>query len=308
MARVTVAGRDVGRAEASEADPGADASARAPSPRPAFDEPTHVTYAAVTRHLWGDETSGRVPDWIYVSSEKLHHLVFGLAPGGRFQHSEDFRTVFAADELLYVLEGSVVFANPETGEVYPTEAGDAVFFRRDTWHHAFNPGPGAARVLEFFAPPPATGASSAYARTRAYLDEPRYADERWVGRLPAALDERRAAATMRVVRDDDVVWSMDGRALVGTAVSTEHLAAGRIVLAGGATTDARRHDGDASLHVVDGVVNVLLDEPTSRGQRWFEVPTEDAFYLPAGTTYELRNVTGARAAAMIGVAPGPARL
>jgi len=267
-------------------------------------EATHVPYATVTRHLWGDEASGQVPDWIYVSSEKIHHLVFGLAPGGRFQHSESFRTVFAADELLYVLEGAVAFANPETGEVVPTMAGEAVFFRRDTWHHAFNVGVGAVRVLEFFAPPPATGASSAYARTKEYLAEPCYRDDRWHGRLPEASDERRDGATIRRVRDDDVLWSIDDGALVGTYASTEHLVAGRVDLAPGTKTSDRRHGGDASLHVVEGVVNVLLGSPTSAGQRWFEIARDDAFYVPAGQTYELRNITGAPTRAMLAVAPG----
>jgi quercetin dioxygenase-like cupin family protein len=297
---VTVTGRDVERADG----PGEQPAAPPSSPRPAFEEPTHVPYASVTRHLWGDEASGQVPDWIYVSSDKIHHLVFALPPGGRFQHSESFRTVFAADELLYVLEGAVAFANPETGEVVPTVAGEAVFFRRDTWHHAFNVGAGAVRVLEFFAPPPATGASSTYARTKEYLAEPRYRDDRWAGRLPMASAERASAATIRRIRDDDVLWSLDDGALVGTYVSTEHLVAGRVELAPGVRTSRRRHDGDATLHVVDGVVNVLLASPTSTGQRWFEVPPEDAFYVPAGVAYDLRNSTGEPATVMLAVAPG----
>ena len=48
------------------------------SPRPTFDRPTHIPYAGVTRYLWGDEESGKVDDWIYVSSAKIHELVFGL--------------------------------------------------------------------------------------------------------------------------------------------------------------------------------------------------------------------------------------
>ena len=75
------------------------------SPRPIYDQPTHIRYQDVTQHLWGDETSGEVADWIYVSSQKVHHLVFGLPPGGVFKHSDTFRTVFAADEVLYVLSG-----------------------------------------------------------------------------------------------------------------------------------------------------------------------------------------------------------
>jgi hypothetical protein len=56
----------------------------------------------VVTYTWGDEGSGEVQDWIYVSSEKIHQLVFGLPPGGVFRHSDEFRTIFAADEVLYV--------------------------------------------------------------------------------------------------------------------------------------------------------------------------------------------------------------
>ena len=85
-----------------------------PSPRPTFPGPAHIPYAAATRHLWGDQVSGEVADWIYVSSDKIHHLVFGLPPGGAFRHSDAYRTAFAADdnarEDLYSL--FVAFHNP----------------------------------------------------------------------------------------------------------------------------------------------------------------------------------------------------
>ena len=74
-----------------------------PSPRPTFDGPAHIPKASAVRHLWGDPVSGEVADWIYVSSEFIHALVFGLEPHGSFRHSPDHRTVFGADELLYVL-------------------------------------------------------------------------------------------------------------------------------------------------------------------------------------------------------------
>ena len=58
-----------------------------------------------------------------MSSELIHAIVFGLPPGGAFRHSESFRTVFAADELLHVLQGMLVLANPESGEVVRAEPG-----------------------------------------------------------------------------------------------------------------------------------------------------------------------------------------
>ena len=170
-----------------------------PSPRPSFETPTVIRAADAVRHTWGDEAAGFVEDWIYVSSQQIHVIVFGLEPGGAFRHSDSFRTVFAADELLHVLQGTLVLANPETGEVVRAEPGESIFFRRDTWHHGFSYGDEPLRVLELFAPPPATGTSGAYARTRPYLDESVYAVESVVGNLAGArpgdgLAARRCAA------------------------------------------------------------------------------------------------------------------
>src|SRR5687767_12303491 len=88
-----------------------------PSPRPSFDVPTAIREWDAVHHVWGDEEAGFVEDRIYVSSQLIHAIVFALPPGGSFRHSDSFRTVFAADELLHVLQGTLVLANPETGEV-----------------------------------------------------------------------------------------------------------------------------------------------------------------------------------------------
>jgi mannose-6-phosphate isomerase-like protein (cupin superfamily) len=155
-----------------------------PSPRPTFDAPAAIPYGAVTRHLWGDEDAGEVADWIYVSSDRIHQLVYALPPGGSFRHSDEFRTVFAADVVYYVLSGVLVIANPGTGEVQRLEPGEAAFFRRDTWHHAFNYSTDPLRVLEFFAPPPSQGTSGAYARAQPLLEETRYSRDGSLGNWP----------------------------------------------------------------------------------------------------------------------------
>src|SRR6516164_7148042 len=81
-----------------------------PSPRPAFDHATALRSAEVTRHFWGDTESGEVLDWIYVSSGLIHQIVFGMPVGSSFRHSDAFRTIFAADEVLHVLGGAMVLA------------------------------------------------------------------------------------------------------------------------------------------------------------------------------------------------------
>lgn len=83
-----------------------------PSPRPTYDVPTLVTRRDVRRHIWGDLETGYVADWIYASGSKLHTIVFGLAAGRSFKHSPSYRTIFGADEVLYVASGTMSLANP----------------------------------------------------------------------------------------------------------------------------------------------------------------------------------------------------
>lgn len=215
--------------------------------------------------------------------------MFGLGPGGEFRHSPDHRTVFRADELLYVLEGVMAVANPATGEVQRVETGESVFFGRDTWHHAFAHGPGPLRVLELFAPPPASGSSGAYARQQPYLEDCRYADDVVLGRLPAKHD---AAGTLRRLDRRDAVWRRDLGALVGLLVSTDELTAGLVEVDPGQCATTHAHGGDEVLYVTDGRMTVRAwDGPEVSV---FELGPDDACYLPRGCRHEYRNYGGRR--------------
>lgn len=274
------------------------------SPRPTFSGPAHIPYETVTRHLWGDKVSGEVADWIYVSSDKIHQLIFGLAPGGAFRHSDSYRTIFAADEVLYVLSGTLVLSNPERGEVHRLLPGEAVFFRRDTWHHAFNYSTEPLRVLELFAPPPAQGTSGAYARTKPNLTMPQYAQDQWLGQWPMAQAEVQNHSTIQVLREADFLWRLEGQnqqALVGILASTEHLTVGKIHLLPGQQTDVQTHGGDESLYLLEGDLNVRL--PENEGQRWFELKSRDGFYIPESTPHQYYNMSDRPVTLIFGVAP-----
>jgi mannose-6-phosphate isomerase-like protein (cupin superfamily) len=269
-----------------------------PSPRPTYDRPTAIQRASVTRHIWGDAEAGEVFDLIYASTDKLHVLLFGLAPGAAFRHSRAFPTVFGADEVLHVLSGTMVIANPQTSEVLRVPAGDSAFFRADTWHHVFAHGPEPLRILEFLAPPPAAGTTGAYARTREYLETPSYTDDSVFGQLPGP---RSTPRTLTWLRSGDPVYRLEGEALVGVLASTEHLTVTTLSLPSAKAGSVHAHGGDEIVYVTAGTLTVRVWDATSTYV--FELAPEDAAYIPAGARHEYRNFGRDVAEAVVGVAP-----
>jgi mannose-6-phosphate isomerase-like protein (cupin superfamily) len=295
---VPPAGPD-GTAAPSAASPGGTESPPyRPSPRPHFEAPTAIHRTDVTRHIWGDAEAGEVFDLIYASTEKIHALVFGLASGGAFRHSRAFPTVFGADEVLYVVSGTMVIANPQTGEVLRVPRGDSVFFRADTWHHVFAHGPEPLRILEFLAPPPAAGTTGAYARTREYLETPIYTDDSIFGQLPGPGP---APRTLTWLRSDEPVYRLEGDALVGVVASTEHLTVTSLSVRPGKASSVHAHGGDEIVYVTAGTLAVRVWDAVSTYV--FELSAEDAAYVPAGARHEYRNFGGDTAEAIVGVAP-----
>jgi mannose-6-phosphate isomerase-like protein (cupin superfamily) len=275
-----------------------------PSPRPTFETATAIPYKSVTRHVWGDETAGEVTDWIYVSSDRIHQLIFGLPTRGAFRHSDQFRTIFAADLVYYVLSGTLVINNPVTGEVQRLEPGEAAFFRRDTWHHAFNYSSEYLQVMEFFAPPPSQGTSGAYARQQPLLETVSYGREDLMGRWPAAASDERGSRTIHPIRPSDTLWRLEGTpnpTLIGILISTEHLTVGRIDLLPGQHSDVELHGGDEALYVLSG--SVLVRTLGEAGVGSFELGEQDGAYLPIGTPHQYYNLGNTPASILFGVAP-----
>jgi quercetin dioxygenase-like cupin family protein len=269
-----------------------------PSPRPTFEGPALISAQTVTRHVWGDDTSGEVADWIFASTDRIHCLVFGLAPGGSFTHSREYRTIFGADEVLTVLSGTLVLANPEVGEVQRVETGQSVTFGSDTWHHAFAHGGEALRVLEFLAPPPSAGTTGEYARSRDYLESCSYADDELLGTWPQV---RPRASTLTVVRDENIVWRRDLGVLAGVLSSTRQLTAMQVELNPGEISQIHSHGGDELIYVTQGTLHVRawFEE---RGTV-FELGPGDACYVPHGAAHLYANYGSAMARAVKGVAP-----
>jgi quercetin dioxygenase-like cupin family protein len=269
-----------------------------PSPRPNFEVPTAIYRRDVTRHIWGDDQAGEVADWIYASTARVHCLLFGLPPGGRFVHSPEFRTVFGADEVLQVISGTAMVANPETGEVYKVEQGEWFTFGANTWHHVFTHGTKALRVLEFLAPPPASGSTGRYARTRPYLEAPRYAVP---GDIAGEESAERPEPSIRVVRDKDLIWQLRLGVPTGIVASTGELTVMHVEIDPGQVSTTHSHGGDELLFVAEGVLHVRAWQGDQAYV--FELGPEDACLIPAGAEHEYRNYGSDQVSFVLGVAP-----
>lgn len=268
---------------------------RRPTPRPTYDTATVIPEQRAASHLWGDPDSGFVSDRVYSSTDVLHVLRYELGPGRQFVHSDTNPTVFAADVTYIVLEGTLWAADPEHGEVRPVEAGQVLFYRRDTWHHVFNPSDRPVRVLEFFAPPPSRGTASTYAKQQPPLTDVRYDDPRWKGRWPEALPEREALARLHVLGDEALRWRIiDSHAqnVEGVAVDTEHLTVARGRVAPGHLGEERRAEDETVIFLDEGSLYVLTPDAPEGEQAWHRLSPGDAVFLPAGSSFRIVDQDG----------------
>ena len=277
------------------------AEQRGRTPRIAYSEPALIRAGTATPYRWGDQASGFVEDEVLISSTKLHSIIFTLQPGASFVHSRDNPTIFRADIVYVVLSGRLLLADPEHGHLTQADAGDAIFFRRDTWHDGFSRGAEPARVLELFAPTPATGASSAYAKAQPYLEHARYGSDAVIGRWPASAAAIERARRLHLVTPDKRSLRLEGDVLWAIIASTEHLHAASGELVPGGTGPRRRYGGDAILHVTCGRVLATTDHDGSQIEH--RVESGDTLVVPEGGGLGLRCPDETGADFVLGVAP-----
>jgi quercetin dioxygenase-like cupin family protein len=275
---------------------------RRATPRPTYDEPTRLAASDNIRHIWGDAQSGFVIDRVHLSSERLHVLEFALPPGGRFGHSPENPTIFAADELLYVLDGDLLLSDPSTGETQRISTGDAAFFRRDTWHHGRAGGSEGVRVLEFFSPTPATGASSAYAKSQPFLEHTETVDERILGAWPVASEKLTAEHRITPVRETDVAWALVGETELEFFASTEHLTVMRSRLRAGAASQLEQHPGEEFVFLLAGELTLLT--PTAAAANCLFLKSGDSAVIPPDTPHAYLASGDEEAIWLTGIGPG----
>lgn len=263
----------------------------------------HIPYGNVTRHVWGDRVAGEVSDWTYLSTQQLTQLLFGMPARSVFRHSEEFKTVFAADELYFVVSGELILANPASGESVRARRGQAIFFQRDTWHHGFNVSNEPLRVVEYFAPPPAQGTGAAYARRQPNLESVLYVRDEWLAHWPLSRPAERAT-TLHLIREQDALLRLEGdgqRGLTQILVSTPQLTSGILELEPGQQTPVQIHGGDEGMFVLEGHPHVRVTAPDAPAL--FELAPYDGVFIPAAVSHQYLNWSTQPARILFGIAP-----
>jgi mannose-6-phosphate isomerase-like protein (cupin superfamily) len=268
------------------------------------EQPVLVPYDACRRRLWGDPEAGILSDWFYARSLRVNVNIFSIPGAGFAKQSAQNKCVFGADEVFYVLEGTLVINNPETGETYRVNRGEAAFFRKDTYNYAFNHGLESLRGLEFFHPTPDSGAGRDYVTSKAPLEKVRYGRDELIGCWPMAREQARDEATIWVIGERDYLWRLEGEAsplLTGLLISTEHSTIGKHYVVPAQRTDELVCGGDKVLFVEEGALHVEF--PESRD--WFELGRYDGIVIPEGLAHRYYNESGStEAKALFVVAPG----
>ncbi|MDA2925622.1 cupin domain-containing protein [Acidobacteria bacterium AH-259-G07] len=271
--------------------------------RPTFDGPAHIPYASVTKAFWGEnDTMGYASDLVYVSNLKIHQLLFQMPPGAFYRSSRDNPVIYGADEVWHVLSGTLAINNPANGEMHVVNKGEAVFFRKDTWHHGFSFGKEPVRVLEHFAPPPLAGTTGTYSTSKPFLEEFKEAQDKWIGQWPMSRAKVEDTFTMEVMDDSDLLWRLEGQALVGLYASTENLTSGKMIILPGQKTDRHEHGGDESVYFLEGKSLDIVTFQDGEKQS-FVLEPKDGFYVPEGTPHQYFNMSEEPAILLFQVAP-----
>lgn len=250
-----------------------------------LDQPTLVRRRDAPVILWGDDTSGYVNDIIHVPTQQLVMVQICMPPGGSFQMSEVNKPVYDADACLLVLEGEYTVRLPKTGEVRVAKEGEVVLLYGPEWHFGYNFSNRELRVLEAIAPLSDTEAVKELQPPSQLLG----VDPVAIKNFPATRGD--GSERLQIVSRTSALNTVIGErnpVLLRVLASGSRVSSATFDLIAGQRTETFCFKGDTALYVVGGRIHVRT--PGVGG--WDEAETDDAFFLPGGTPWEVFNHGG----------------
>jgi quercetin dioxygenase-like cupin family protein len=182
--------------------------------------------------------------------------------------------------------------------------GEALHFRKHTWHYGYNFTDQETIVAEAFAPVPPESEFNMDGLNRAAPPLKRVVGGRYdlLDNWPWNAERARDAETMKSLPASAWLNLIQGEAnpiRVSLFVATDKLTMGRFDLLPGVIADPEAHPGDEVALVVEGTVHIRA----AGDDNIYELSERDAFFTPAGVEHQYYNLTGKRSAVVFGVAP-----
>ena len=247
---------------------------------PVLDKPSMVRASETSLLLWGDETTGFVNDLFHAQSAQLVLVTICMPPGQRFHHSATNKPVYTGNAGLYVLEGQYTVQFPDTGEVRVAEQGEMLLLRGPQWHFGYNFSDKELRVLETISPLALPGALDGLVCPTPEVG----IDSRAIKDFPATRTAPRLEVMTRRTALNIIVGQRH-HTLLKVLASTDKLTVAVFDLMGGQRTDPFKFSRDATLYLEKGRLNVRIQADGI----WEELHPGDAYFFPAGTSWEVFN-------------------
>jgi len=267
----------------------------------------------------------KIGTYLFLSTNRLSATQFSVPPGGYFEPYD----IHGGDEVYYVLCGSALVFNPETGQTYRAEAGDIFYIPLGTWHQTYNVGREMLTIIPAFAPKMWTdnlGTEVVFKGTARFYkgkefdasDYPKQAepaalagpDEGRLGAYPldgATARARKQMFNVPAHRTLNVVHGSTNHFMVSFHVSNDFLHSGTFALPGDFESDVESHKGDEVFYVLEGTVSVVVQDksfnPKAVSVSRLEARTGDRCFIPEGTPHRYVNLGTEPATAYFTIAP-----
>ena len=266
--------------------------------------------AIITRDMEINTIYGTPPHEIrvqkYVSTDRITYGDFEVPPGSFFAPAD----CHPGNECYTLLEGTATVLNPETGDAFQVQEGEAFLIEAGVWHQVFNFGEKNVKILGTIAP--SIWSADEMGSEIKYLGETKFFKDNFVlsKRWPPEVWSP-SQQTMYPIRRDQFLALVHGKErhiLVTLFVSNALLHVGTLTIPAGGASDPETHSGDEVLFVREAPLSVRILEPGSGDQSVshtsFEILPGQKFLIPEGVLHQYFNFAPKPITCNFSVAPG----
>ena len=258
-------------------------------------KPDNKKPAIITRDMEISTIYGAMPHEIrvqkYVSTNRITYGDFEVPAGGFFAPAD----CHPGNECYTLLEGTATVLNPETGEAFQVQEGEAFLIEAGVWHQVFNFGEKNVKILGTIAPSiwsaDQMGSEIDYLGETKFFKDNLILSKRWPPEIWAP--EQRRMYPVRRNQFLHLVHGKERHILVTLFVSNSFLHVGTLTIPARGASDPEKHSGDEVLFVREGSLSIRIFEPgveeKSVSQTSYEVLPGQKFLIPEGITHQYFN-------------------